>query len=170
MKTFQQWLEAIVNLAHANYDDVYRIKRSSDDKINAVMTVLKPFVDPSNHEILGHGLRSQDDVERVFKLGLQAPNQIFHRIVATVFESGVPLENQPREAFDGLLQWPFARRTDIVLIAAPQGNPDSIWRPIRDDEEKSHLATALGGVKFTIDPKHILGFFDAENIRFTPNA
>lgn len=169
MKTFQQWLEAVAHLAHAKYDDA-RIKRSSDDMIDAVKTVLKPFVDPTNHEILGHGLRSKDDVERVFNLGLQAPNQIFHRLVMTVFEAGTPLEQQPREAFDGLLQWPFGRRQHIVLIAAPRNNPDSVWRPIRDEEEKSYLPTALGGVKVTIDPEHILGVFDAQNIRFIPNA
>ena len=169
MKSFYGWLEALAHLAHVNYGDE-RYKRSPDEIIDSVKSVLSGHVDPTNYEILGHGLRSQEDVQRVFELGLQAPNQMFHRLVMTVFEAGIPLESQPREAFESLLQWPFGRRQNIILVAAPPGDPDAIWRPIRDDEEKSYLPTAIGGVKFTIDPEHILGVFDAANIKFTPNA
>lgn len=169
MKTFTQYLEALAHLAHVNYAD-QRYKRSPDEVIQAVKNALSGYVDPTRHEILGHGLRSQEDVRRVFDLGLQAPNQIFHRLVMTVFEAGLPLNQQPVEAFESLLQWPFGRRQHIILVAAPPNDPDSVWRPIGDDEEKSFLPTALGGVKFTIDPQHIIGCFDASQIKFLPNV
>lgn len=167
MKSFTAWIEAL-NSNLVNYDDI-RYKKSDDSKIELVKESIRPFIDTKNFDIAGHGLRTKEDIPRVFRLGLQAPNNEFGRILFKVLNAGISLDNQPTEAFDTLLQWPFVGRKNIILVALPHANHDSVWRPIRDDEEKSFIPTALGKqIKWTISPEHILGCFDANTIKFIP--
>lgn len=168
MLSFKKWLEAVAP-HQFSYDDL-RNSRSSSEQIQSLKDLLKPYVDSLHYEIAGHGLRSSQDANRIFRLGMQAPNQGFLRLVRTVFEAGIPLENQPDEAFDHLLQWSFGGRKDILLIKLPPQAPESVWRPIRDDEEKSLIPTALTGVKWSIDPKWIIGYLDVRlPFKFFPN-
>lgn len=169
MKSFSAWLEGL-NSGVITYDDL-RYKRSEESNIEGVKTALRPFVDTTRFDIAGHGLRGAKDIERVFRLGLQSPNTEFQRLALKVFSAGVPLEKQPTEAFDTLLQWPFANRTNVILIALPAGNHDAVWRDIRGDEEKSFIPTAgfNNPIVKTISPEHILGCFDAAAIKFIPN-
>lgn len=168
MKNFSKWLEA-VNPALVSYNDV-RYKHSTQDVISKLKDVLRPHVDTSRYEIVGHGLRNKQDALRVFKRGLQQPNTAFQRCVITIFESGVPFDNQPDEAFDTLLQWPFANRRNIMLINVPPGNPESVWRKIKPEEERSFIPTALKmPIEWTIDPQWMVGCLDVTSMTFMPS-
>lgn len=168
MLSFKKWLEAVAP-HQFDYNDP-RNQRTSEEIIEKIKKELRPYVDSMNYEIVGHGLRSASDVAKIFKVGMQAPNQGFIRLVRTVFEAGIPLEQQPNEAFDHLLQWSFGGRKDILLMKVPPNTPESVWRPIHDDEEKSIVPTALTGVKWTVDPQWILGYFDARTLKFIPRS
>jgi len=172
MKTFIQWIEAISAPNMSNYDDI-RIDKSEKTVLDRVKAVLS-HLNTVKYEILGHGIRSVADLPEIYKNGLSFPvgraeNPVPHidgfmGTTRTIFEAGIPIEKQENKHFDGLLQWSYAHRKQILLIQAPPNDPLSIV--IKNPKERTAMQWRWS--PYVIDPKSMLGYFDAEQIKFFP--
>ncbi len=154
------------------------LENEQENKIKKLGDQLKNL-DLQKYSVLGHGTPNVNTAKNIMKTGLRYSDPDLDRQAVPLFDSKVPIQDQP-ENLNLILNWTHRNSRAVVIIAIPnpverKGSPShyfqAVWDQIPDDELTDFYGrpSPLNTFKYIIKPEYIAGYVDADTATFHPN-